>query len=59
MQPLYQIPQRFSSAPSEAPLNFDGKALSATEAIVWWLPLSQSKIDGYQVSSNPSEQVME
>lgn len=58
MQTIYHLPQCFSSAPSEAPLNFDGKALSATEAIVWWLPLSQSKIDGYQVSSSLSEQVM-
>lgn len=38
------------SAPSDAPASVDGKALSATEAIVWWLPLSQSNIDGYQVS---------
>ncbi|KAG7230966.1 hypothetical protein INR49_024995 [Caranx melampygus] len=37
------------SAPSEAPVSVDGKALSATEAIVWWLPLLQSNIDGYQV----------
>lgn len=59
MQPIYQIPQRFSSAPSEAPLNFEGKALSATEAIVCWHPLTQSQIDGYQVSSNLSEHVME
>uniref|UniRef100_A0A4W6FK14 Contactin 1 n=1 Tax=Lates calcarifer TaxID=8187 RepID=A0A4W6FK14_LATCA len=36
-------------APSEAPVNVNGRALSATEAIVWWLPLSQSNIDGYQV----------
>ncbi|KAM6926248.1 contactin-1a-like isoform 1-T2 [Lycodopsis pacificus] len=36
-------------APSEAPVRVDGKALSATEAVVWWLPLSQSNIDGYQV----------
>uniref|UniRef100_A0A665X6Y1 Contactin-1a-like n=1 Tax=Echeneis naucrates TaxID=173247 RepID=A0A665X6Y1_ECHNA len=37
-------------APSEAPLSVDGRALSATEAIVWWLPLLQTNIDGYQVS---------
>lgn len=37
-------------APSEAPSGVGGKALSATEAIVSWLPLSQSNIDGYQVS---------
>ncbi|XP_068579023.1 contactin-1a-like [Cebidichthys violaceus] len=36
-------------APSEAPARVDGKALSATDAIVWWLPLAQSNIDGYQV----------
>ncbi|XP_026167526.1 contactin-1a-like [Mastacembelus armatus] len=36
-------------AVSEAPVNVDGRALSATEAIVWWLPLSQSNVDGYQV----------
>ncbi|XP_042267898.1 contactin-1a-like isoform X2 [Thunnus maccoyii] len=35
--------------PSDAPASVDGRALSATEAIVWWLPLSQSNIDGYQV----------
>ncbi|XP_068169089.1 contactin-1a-like isoform X1 [Antennarius striatus] len=36
-------------APSEAPVTVDGKALSSTEAIVWWLPLSQGNIDGYVV----------
>ncbi|XP_056243043.1 contactin-1a-like [Seriola aureovittata] len=36
-------------APSEGPVSVDGRALSATEAIVWWLPLLQSNIDGYQV----------
>ncbi|KAM8890784.1 contactin-1a isoform 2-T2 [Spinachia spinachia] len=36
-------------APSEAPGRVDGKALSATDAVVWWLPLSQGNIDGYQV----------
>lgn len=36
-------------APSEAPASVDGRALSATEAIVWWIPLSQGNIDGYQV----------
>ncbi|XP_034542149.1 contactin-1a-like isoform X2 [Notolabrus celidotus] len=36
-------------APSEAPVSVDGRALSATEAFVWWLPLPQSNIDGYQV----------
>ncbi|XP_060891776.1 contactin-1a [Labrus mixtus] len=36
-------------APSEAPVSVEGRALSATEAFVWWLPLPQSNIDGYQV----------
>nr|XP_061826411.1 contactin-1a-like isoform X1 [Nerophis lumbriciformis]XP_061826412.1 contactin-1a-like isoform X1 [Nerophis lumbriciformis] len=36
-------------APSDAPASIDGKALSATEAIVWWLPIPQTYIDGYQV----------
>nr|XP_046250575.1 contactin-1a-like [Scatophagus argus]XP_046250576.1 contactin-1a-like [Scatophagus argus]XP_046250577.1 contactin-1a-like [Scatophagus argus] len=36
-------------APSEAPQRVDGKALSATEAVVWWLPLSKGNVDGYQV----------
>ncbi|CAJ1056293.1 contactin-1a-like isoform X3 [Xyrichtys novacula] len=36
-------------APSEAPAGVDGKALSATEAIVRWRHLPQSNIDGYQV----------
>lgn len=39
-----------SAAPSEAPAGFEGKALSATEAFVWWLPLSQDSIARYQVS---------
>lgn len=39
-----------SSAPSEAPGRIDGKALSATDAVVWWLPLPLSNLDGYQVS---------
>lgn len=42
----------FSAVPSEAPAGFEGKALSATEAFVWWLPLSQDSIDGYQVSAS-------
>lgn len=42
----------FSSAPSEAPLIVNGKALSATEAVVWWVLLSHPNIDGYQVSRN-------
>ncbi|KAM7002150.1 contactin-1a isoform 1-T4 [Tautogolabrus adspersus] len=36
-------------APSEAPDSVQVRALSATEASVWWLPLPQSNIDGYQV----------
>ncbi|KAF7669853.1 hypothetical protein LDENG_00128960 [Lucifuga dentata] len=36
-------------APSEAPVSVDGRALSATEAIVWWLPISQNNVDGYQI----------
>ncbi|XP_075905735.1 contactin-1a [Nelusetta ayraudi] len=34
--------------PSEA-ARIDGKALSATDAIVWWIPLSQGNVTGYQV----------
>uniref|UniRef100_A0A671YBY5 Contactin 1 n=1 Tax=Sparus aurata TaxID=8175 RepID=A0A671YBY5_SPAAU len=36
-------------APSEAPVIVNGKALSATEAVVWWVLLSHPNIDGYQV----------
>uniref|UniRef100_A0A8C4FCK8 Contactin 1 n=1 Tax=Dicentrarchus labrax TaxID=13489 RepID=A0A8C4FCK8_DICLA len=36
-------------APSEAPKGVVARALSATDVIVSWLPLSQSNIDGYQV----------
>ncbi|XP_054631456.1 contactin-1a isoform X1 [Dunckerocampus dactyliophorus] len=36
-------------APSDAPGSVNGKVLSATEAIVWWFPIPQSNIDGYQV----------
>ncbi|XP_034031989.1 contactin-1a [Thalassophryne amazonica] len=36
-------------APTEAPVRVDGRALSATEAIVWWMPISQRSVDGYQV----------
>lgn len=35
--------------PSKAPQIINGKALSATTAIFWWMPLEQSTIDGYQV----------
>ncbi|XP_075998447.1 contactin-1a [Genypterus blacodes] len=36
-------------APSEPPASFDGRALSATEAMVWWLPLPQHNVVGYQL----------
>ncbi|XP_046889540.1 contactin-1a-like [Hypomesus transpacificus] len=36
-------------APSEAPTRVEGRALSATDAIVWWLPISQQGVEGYQV----------
>uniref|UniRef100_A0A672JLK6 Contactin-3 n=1 Tax=Salarias fasciatus TaxID=181472 RepID=A0A672JLK6_SALFA len=36
-------------APTEAPSVVDGKALSATVATVWWLPLKNSSVDGYQI----------
>ncbi|CAN9498950.1 unnamed protein product [Ophioblennius macclurei] len=36
-------------APSEAPSVVDGKALSATVATVWWLPLKNCSVDGYQI----------
>lgn len=35
--------------PSKAPQIINFKALSASTAIFWWLPLNQSTIDGYQV----------
>uniref|UniRef100_A0A673B531 Contactin-1a-like n=1 Tax=Sphaeramia orbicularis TaxID=375764 RepID=A0A673B531_9TELE len=35
--------------PSEAPQSVGGKALSATAAVVWWMHIVQSSIDGYQV----------
>lgn len=44
------LPSNILFVLSEAPARIDGKALSATEAIVWWLPLPQSNLDGYQVS---------
>ncbi|XP_041651588.1 contactin-1a-like [Cheilinus undulatus] len=36
-------------APSEAPVSVEGRALSATEAFVGWLPLPQGNVDGYQI----------
>ncbi|XP_037110368.1 contactin-1a [Syngnathus acus] len=48
----YSLPQTIYSAqdvPTDAPANIDGKALSATDAVVWWFPITQSNIDGYQV----------
>ncbi|KAL0968766.1 hypothetical protein UPYG_G00271410 [Umbra pygmaea] len=35
--------------PSEAPAIVEARALSASEAIVWWLPISQQTVDSYQV----------
>uniref|UniRef100_A0A8C7FG75 Contactin 1 n=1 Tax=Oncorhynchus kisutch TaxID=8019 RepID=A0A8C7FG75_ONCKI len=37
--------------PSEAPASVEARALSATEAIVWWLPVIQHTVEGYQVST--------
>lgn len=42
----------FVLVPTDAPGSIDGKALSATEAVVWWFPITQSNIDGYQVGVN-------
>lgn len=36
-------------APNKAPQIISGKALSASTAIFWWVPLNQSTIDAYQV----------
>uniref|UniRef100_A0A6Q2WS02 Contactin 1 n=1 Tax=Esox lucius TaxID=8010 RepID=A0A6Q2WS02_ESOLU len=35
--------------PSEVPVSVEAKALSASEAIVWWLPVTQHAVDGYQI----------
>ncbi|CAG5957770.1 unnamed protein product [Menidia menidia] len=35
--------------PSEAPMNLDGRAVSATMATISWSHLSQRNVDGYQV----------
>ena len=54
LPPIDEAVLCFSSAPTEAPANVEGKALSATEALVWWLTPSQSNMDYYQVRRNPS-----
>lgn len=36
-------------APSEAPSSVEARALSASDAVVWWLPVSQQSVEGYQV----------
>lgn len=36
-------------APAEAPASVEARALSSSEAIVWWLPLTQHGVEGYQV----------
>uniref|UniRef100_A0A8C7SVH8 Contactin 1 n=1 Tax=Oncorhynchus mykiss TaxID=8022 RepID=A0A8C7SVH8_ONCMY len=33
----------------DAPTSVGARALSATEAIVWWLPVTQHTVEGYQV----------
>ncbi|XP_036432204.1 contactin-1a isoform X1 [Colossoma macropomum] len=35
--------------PSEAPTIVEARTLSATEAIVWWQPVLQQTVEGYQV----------
>lgn len=48
----YSTPATIYSAqdtPAKAPQILSGKALSATNAIFWWLPLEHTSIDGYQV----------
>ncbi|XP_076863304.1 contactin-1a [Brachyhypopomus gauderio] len=35
--------------PSEAPVIADARTLSASEVIVWWLPITQQTVEGYQV----------
>ncbi|KAM7414915.1 hypothetical protein PAMA_019637 [Pampus argenteus] len=46
---LMAVVSSAQDAPSEAPARVDGRALSATKAIVSWTLLSQNNIDGYQV----------
>ncbi|KAK2834771.1 hypothetical protein Q7C36_015472 [Tachysurus vachellii] len=36
-------------APSAAPTIIEARTLSATEAVVWWRPLMQQTVEGYQV----------
>lgn len=36
-------------APNEGPATLKGRVLSATEAIVWWLPIPAHNVEGYQV----------
>ena len=40
------------AVPSEAPSVVDGRALSATEAMLFWSPVMPQSIKGYQVSKN-------
>ncbi|XP_036375794.1 contactin-1a-like [Megalops cyprinoides] len=35
--------------PTEAPADVVARTLSATEALVWWLPVYQQTVEGYQV----------
>ncbi|KAI1883426.1 hypothetical protein AGOR_G00231310 [Albula goreensis] len=35
--------------PSKAPANVTARTLSATEAVVWWFPVYQPTVQGYQV----------
>ncbi|KPP61244.1 contactin-1-like [Scleropages formosus] len=37
------------AVPSEAPTDVVARPLSATEAMVWWLPVFQQIVEGYQV----------
>lgn len=37
------------SAPSEAPTIVEARPLSATEAIVCWMPVNLQTVEGYQV----------
>lgn len=42
------------SAPSEAPTIVEVRPLSATEAIVCWMPVNSQTVEGYQVDIKPS-----
>ncbi|XP_007244394.3 contactin-1a [Astyanax mexicanus] len=35
--------------PSEAPTIVEARTLSATEAVIWWIPVPQQTVEGYQV----------